>query len=119
MGAPVVRFEIGCKDSPVVTAFYQEAFGWLLTPREFTTEVDTGQGIPGAVTALGHEPHQYVTIYIEVPDATKACEKVVSLGGAIIIGPVDIPGDKGRFAWFTDPEGNMLALFEPSKKETS
>lgn len=118
MGAPVIRFEIGCKDSPSISAFYQKAFGWSLTPGEFTTEVDThtAQGIPGAITALGHEPHQYVTVYIEVPDIAEACENIVALGGAVTVGPVDIPGDKGRFAWFTDPESNMLALFEAPKK---
>lgn len=119
MGAPVIRFEIGCKNKPEVTAFYEKAFGWTMTPAEFSTDVDTGadEGIAGAITALGHEPHQYVMVYAEVPDAAAACKTIESLGGAVKIGPVDIPGNKGRFAWFADPEGNMLGVFEPPAGE--
>ena len=121
MGAPVVRFEIGCKDKPKVTAFYEEAFGWTMTPSGTpsgpATEVDTGfeKGVHGAITALGHEPHQYVMVYIEVADADKACETIAALGGSIRIGPIDIPDGKGRFAWFSDPEGNMLGLIQPPR----
>lgn len=117
MGAPVVRFEIGCKDKPKVTSFYENAFGWVMTPSGPTTEVDTDfeKGVNGAITALGHDPHQYVMIYIEVPDADKACESVAALGGTVKIGPIDIPGGKGRFAWFCDPEGNMLGLLQPPR----
>ena len=115
MGAPVMRFEIGCKNKPETTAFYEKAFGWTMTASDFTTDVDTGagKGIGGAITALGHAPHHYVMVYVETPNVAAACETIEKLGGAVKIGPVDIPGGKGRFAWFADPEGNMLGVFEP------
>ena len=113
MGSPVVRFEIGCKDSEKTVAFYEKVFGWTSQKTPMGAEIDTGagSGIQGAVTALGHEPHQYVKFYMEVANADAAAEAIKAHGGKVTIGPVDIPGGKGRFAWFEDPEGNALAIF--------
>ncbi|GJL95018.1 MAG: hypothetical protein DHS20C05_14230 [Hyphococcus sp.] len=115
MGNPVVRFEIGCMDSASTAEFYEKVFDWKTEKTLTGAEVDTGAGvgISGAITALGHEPHQYVKFYMEVPNADKAVENIKAHGGKITIGPVDIPGGKGRFAWFEDPEGNALAIFQP------
>ncbi len=117
MGAPVVRFEIGCKDKEKTSVFYETVFGWSLTPSGVTSEIDTkaGKGIKGALTALGHEPHQYVLFYMEVESADKTCAEIKAKGGEVVIGPVDIPGGIGRFAWFKDPEGNLLGVFEAPK----
>lgn len=116
MGSPVIRFDIGCRDKKKTTRFYEKAFGWRTSDAAFNTEVDTGSdmGIHGAITALGHEPHNYVMIYMEVTDADAACEKIKAEGGKITIGPIDIPGNGGRFAWFNDPEGNLLGIFQPA-----
>ena len=67
---------------------------------QFNHEVDTGadEGINGAIQALGHEPHNYVMIYMEVPDADTTAESITAAGGEVMIGPRDIPGNKGRFA---------------------
>jgi predicted enzyme related to lactoylglutathione lyase len=37
-------------------------------------------------------------------------EKASSLGGKMVVPPVAIPG--GIFAWFADPEGNTIGLFQ-------
>ncbi|GJL90617.1 VOC family protein [Hyphococcus sp.] len=120
MGNPVIRFDIGCRDRKATTAFYEKVFGWSGREAGFNTEIDTGggKGIDGAVTALGHEPHNYVMIYMEVADIDAACTAIKDAGGKITIGPVEIPedngpGDGGKFAWFNDPEGNLLGIFEP------
>ncbi len=115
MGDPVVRFEIGCKDRGASKAFYEATFGWKVDEGEITGEATTGaaDGINGALTALGHEPHQYVMVYIQVSDIDDAVATLTQNGGKVTIGPIDIPGGKGRFAWFNDPEGNTLGLFEP------
>ena len=115
MGNPVVRFEIGCKDSAKTVAFYEKIFDWNAQKNEIGAEIETGtnKGVDGAITALGHEPHQYVMVYMEVADADTACENIRAQGGEITIGPRDIPGGKGRFAWFKDPEGNQLGVFQP------
>lgn len=114
MGAPVIRFDIGCRDKAASVAFYETVFGWTARDARFNTEIDTGAGagINGAVTALGHEPHNYVMIYMGVDDADAACDAIRAAGGTVTIGPIDIPDDGGRFAWFRDPEGNLLGIFE-------
>ena len=115
MGNAVVRFEIGCKESAKIISFYEKVFDWQAQTNDQGAEINTGSdtGIHGAITALGHEPHQYVKFYMEVADADKACDAIRNEGGTVTIGPLDIPGGKGRFAWFNDPEGNALGIFQP------
>ena len=119
MGAPVIRFDIGCRNKPKTLAFYEKVFGWSTKQAAYNTEIETGagKGINGAVTALGHEPHNYVMIYMEVADIDAACAAIKDEGGKIAIGPVEIPAEGpnggGKFAWFNDPEGNLLGIFEP------
>jgi predicted enzyme related to lactoylglutathione lyase len=67
------------------------------------------EGIQGQITSLGHEPHQYVTFYIQVDDINATLKKIEEAGGKKIVGPVPLP-NKTQFAWFKDPEGNMVAL---------
>ncbi len=110
-GNPVVHFEIGCKDLEKTTTFYTSLFGWTKTPIPSASLLATNssEGIQGHITALGHEPHQYVTFYIQVDDINDMIGRVKTAGGTVLIGPVPLP-DKRQFAWFKDPEGNMVAL---------
>ena len=112
MPNPVVHFEIGCRDREKTTTFYQQLFDWQMTPGEMSTEIVTGQDEPvtGHIVSLGHEPHFYTNFYVEVADLTAALEKAEKLGGRIVIPPVPIPGKKDSFAWFADPDGNMVGL---------
>lgn len=48
--------------------------------------------------------------YVAVGDVSRACERVVQLGGRIACGPTEIP--IGRFAIITDPTGGTVALFQ-------
>jgi predicted enzyme related to lactoylglutathione lyase len=68
-------------------------------------------GIQGHITALGHEPHNYVTVYVQVDDVQAYLDKAQKLGGKLLVPPVEIP--TGTFAWFADPEGNMIGLWKP------
>jgi len=47
---------------------------------------------------------------VQVEDAEAYLKKAQSLGGKTIVPPVPIPS--GTFAWFADPEGNVVGLFE-------
>ena len=108
MPQPVVHFEIGCRDLPSTRAFYEAAFDWNIA----NDQTHPAGGIPGHFTSLGHEPHQYVSFYIQVDDVAAALEKVVLCGGKKVVGPLQIP--TGTFAWFSDPGGNMLGLWRPA-----
>lgn len=110
-GNPVIHFEVGCQDLEKTTAFYTSLFGWSPTsiPMGTLLQTNSTKGIQGHLTSLGHEPHQYVTFYIEVEDINGQLEKIVAAGGQKMIGPYPLP-DGRQFAWFKDLEGNMVGL---------
>jgi len=111
IGNPVVHFEIGCKDLEGTTSFYTKLFGWTAStvPTAAILETHSTKGIPGHITSLGHEPHQYVTFYIEVDDIDETLGRIAGAGGKKVIGPFPLPDGK-KFAWFSDPGGNMIGL---------
>jgi predicted enzyme related to lactoylglutathione lyase len=111
MGRPVIHFEIGCRDRAKTGDFYSKLFGWQIGPAP-ASPIDTGspRGIPGHITSLGHEPEHYTMFYVDVDDVQAALDQAVELGGKKLVGPIKIP--TGTFAWFADPEGNMIGLLK-------
>lgn len=71
-----------------------------------------GMGIGGHITALGHEPHNYVTFYAQVNDLQAYLKKAEGQGGKTVIPPQEVPG-MGHFAWLADPDGNVIGLWKP------
>ncbi len=115
VGRPVIHFEIGCRDIAKTGDFYSKLFGWDVNVAGAAATIDTGspQGIPGHITALGHEPQNYTIFYVEVDDVKAALDKAVAMGGKKLVGPFPLP--TGTFGWFSDPEGNMIGLLAPKK----
>jgi predicted enzyme related to lactoylglutathione lyase len=115
MGQPVEHFEIGCRDKEKTKAFYTALFDWTITEAGPASMIDTGagRGIQGHITSLGHEPYNYVNIYVSVEDIKASLAKAESLGGKTVVPPVTIP--EGTFAWFADPEGNTIGLWQTKK----
>ncbi len=60
--------------------------------------IDTGAGagINGHITSLGHEPHNYITFYVQVDDLQVYLDKAIALGGKMLVPPIEIP--TGTFA---------------------
>ena len=113
MGRPVVHFEIGCRDKDKTGQFFSKLFDWDITPAGPAHNINTGSGIAGHITALGHEPQNYTMFYVEVEDVKASLDKAVELGGKKLVGPIAIP--TGTFAWFADPDGNMIGLIKSAK----
>ena len=113
MGQPVVHFEIGCRDRAKPAAFFSQLFNWKMQEAGPATMIDTvgNGGINGHITALGHEPHHYVAVYVQVDDVKAYLDKAQKLGGKILVPPVEIP--TGTFAWFADPDGSTIGLWKP------
>lgn len=120
----VVHFEIPADDLERAKRFYGEVFGWQLTDMPEmdytiigTTPVDeqTQQPTePGAINGgmmrrTAQTPSPVVTI--DVASVTDALKEIESAGGRVVQGRTEIPG-MGAFAYFTDPEGNTLGLWE-------
>jgi predicted enzyme related to lactoylglutathione lyase len=113
MGRPVIHFEIGCRDRAKTGDFYAKLFGWDITSAGPASTIQTGSplGIPGHITALGHEPEHYTMFYVDVEDVAASLAQAVELGGKKLVGPIPTP--VGTFAWFADPDGNMIGLLKP------
>lgn len=113
MGQPVVHFEIGCRNSGKTSDFFAQLFGWQMQPMGPATMINTGagSGIQGHISALGHEPFQYTTFYVQVDDVQAYLDKAAALGGKTVVPPVEIP--TGTFAWFADLDGNTVGLWKP------
>lgn len=115
MPHPVVHFEIGCRDIAKTQRYYADLFGWKMQANGPAAIIDTGsrQGVPGHMTALGHEPQHYTIFYVQVEDIQASLDKAVSLGGKILVPPIKIP--TGTFAWFSDPDGNTIGLLKSAE----
>ena len=119
MPAPVVHFEIGCRDVERAKKFYGELLGWEFQaygPAAMISNVGKmagTEGIGGHINALGHEPHKYVTIYAQVDNLQASLDKAGKLGGKTMVPPQEVPG-MGHFAWLADPEGNVVGLWKPA-----
>ena len=82
MGNPVVFFELGCRNLEQTADFYQAAFDWTITdngPLQRKIDTGAGEGVSGMITALGHEPHQYVMCYVQTEDIQVSITKLVEL----------------------------------------
>ena len=76
-------------------------------------QTGSGDGIQGHIAALGHEPHQFTHFYVQTDDVAQTLAQIEGLGGKTIVPPVAIP--TGTFAWFADPEGNVVGLWKPAQ----
>lgn len=117
MPNPVVYFEIGCKDGKQTQDFFSKLFDWKIEAMGPAGMINTGEkeGIQGHINSLGHEPHQYVTIYVQVEDINAYLAKAGQMGGKTLVPATPIPG-MGEFAWMADPGGNIIGLWKPAAK---
>src|SRR5215813_9449731 len=116
MGQPVVHFEIGCRDSAKAQKFYSALFDWNIQQHGPAAMIATGAntGIQGHISAMGHEPHNFVTFYVHVDNLQQYLDKAAKLGGKTLVPPTEVPG-MGHFAWLTDPEGTIVGLWKPTQ----
>lgn len=113
----VIHFEI-LSDSPEPLAdFYAAVFGWHVhkgTAPQAYWPVSTGPreqpGIDGGFMHR-HLPQAVInTIQVESVDAV--VEQITAQGGAVALGPRDVPG-VGRHAYCKDPQGNLFGVLQP------
>lgn len=119
----VVHFEIPADDQKRARKFYQEALGWQIEPvpgmdysMVITTAMDdAGQPVSaGAINGGMMAREGQITspvITVDVPDINATLKSVEELGGSVVVPKNEIPG-MGYTAYFKDPEGNVLGLWE-------
>jgi uncharacterized protein len=116
MANPVVHFEIAGLDEEKTKAFYTSAFEWevgAVPGMEGYNMVNAGRtngmGIDGGIMKAPHG-HAFCAFYIQVDSLREKLDQIVSLGGEEAVPPTPIPG-MGAFAFFKDPDGNLIGLF--------
>jgi len=109
----VVHVEIPSANVEAAGKFYQELFGWKLSPMPEMnyTMWEDGSGSGGGFPQVSEEnPAGQVLVYIDSEDIEADLKKVVQLGGKVIHSKVEIP-QMGWYGVFQDPTGNVLALY--------
>ena len=122
----VVHFEIPADDIDRAKDFYGSVFGWQLQTMQMdggeytiamTTPIDEQSQVPTEPGAINggmmrreeHTPSPVITIGVDAID--DALQKIASQGGTTVTPRTPIPG-MGAFAYFKDPEGNVMGLWE-------
>lgn len=122
MSDRVVHFEIPYDDGDRARAFYGEAFGWDLQswPEGEYTLVATGPTGESGATEPGfinggmmrrEAPFGSPVIVIAVEDIDASMATVERLGGTTVVAKQPV-GDMGWAAYFKDPDGNLMGLFQ-------
>jgi len=109
----VVHVEIPAANQEATGKFYQELFGWKITPMPEMNYTmweagDTSGG--GFPTVSDENPAGQVTVYIDSDDIEADLKKVEKLGGKVIHPKAEVPGF-GWYGLFKDPTGNVLAVY--------
>ncbi|HEX5408124.1 MAG TPA: AtaL-like protein [Pseudonocardiaceae bacterium] len=119
----VVHFELPADDVARASKFYTDAFGWNLTPLPgqrsalagTTATGENGQPTdPGAINGGIASRGGAITnplVTLDVPDIEAAFTKIEELGGKRVQERVAV-GDMGFVAYFADPEGNVVGLWQ-------
>ena len=122
----VVHFEIPADNLDRAKDFYGAVFGWQLltvpmpageyttattTPVDGQTQIPTEPGAinGGLVLRDALTPAPVITVEVDAIDV--ALTEVEAAGGTTVTPRTAIPG-MGAFAYFKDPEGNVLGLWE-------
>lgn len=106
--------EFPATDIVATKHFYSEVFGWIFEDYgpSYTSFKDGhlsgGFWMSSKVAAAGHGP----LIVIYALDLHDLLNRVEAAGGMVIKAPFDFPG--GRRFEFSDPNGNVLAVWSES-----
>lgn len=125
MSGRVVHFEIPFDDGDRARAFYRDAFGWNVKemPEMSYTMAMSGptseQGMPsesgyingGMFERSDQWPASGPVITVDVPSIDGTLARIAELGGATVVDKTEV-GDMGFAAYFRDPEGNIIGLWE-------
>ncbi|MGH7726646.1 MAG: VOC family protein [Candidatus Eiseniibacteriota bacterium] len=114
--------ELTTTDQAAAEKFYSGLFGWTVSktpmgPNEYYTIFQKdGDDAAAAYTIQEEQKKQGVPPnwlpYVSVTDVAKSAEQIKSLGGQVVVGPMDVM-DKGKMVVGVDPTGAVFALWQP------
>ena len=110
---PVVHVEVLGVDGAKLQRYYADLFGWPVTlnPAGYGY-VPVAPAAPATLTGgIGTNPQRQplAVFYVKVDDVGATLRRAESLGGRIVMPPVEVPGGV-TFGRFADPEGNVIGV---------
>jgi predicted enzyme related to lactoylglutathione lyase len=115
-GGTVAWHELWAEDADAVMGFYEQLFGWERADTMDMGEMGTyrlfavdGDAVGAMFDKPPAVPHPFWLFYFVVDDLDAAAARVQGAGGAVVNGPMEVPGG----AWIihcADPQGAMFAL---------
>ena len=112
----VQHFEIPADDLDRAKKFYREIFDWNYQEYDDETVFVDAAGDEGETGVIGgdiykREKPQVPTFVVTVDSIEDTLEKIIKSGGQRLGSIETVPG-MGRYAYFTDPEGNRIGLWD-------
>ncbi len=110
----IVHIEIPTLNADESGNFYSQLFGWKITsvPEMNYTLFEPEEGPGGGFTMVGEDTKiGDVLIYVDSDDIEADLMKAENLGGKVLVPKSEI-AQVGWYAVFTDPSGNLIALYK-------
>lgn len=116
----IVHFDIAADEPERAKKFYEELFGWKITPTPEmpyymieTIDMRRNKSLCGGMGKRG-APEQRITNFIGVESIEEYISKVEGLGGKVLQPKMAVPG-WGYMAVCMDTEGNSFGLWQEDK----
>lgn len=109
----IVHIEVPAADRKEAAKFYSDLFGWGSTHMDEMeyTMWEAGNGAGGFPDVGDQFKPGDVVIYISSEDIDADLKEIKAHGGKTMLPKTEIPG-MGWFAFFSDPTGNRIGLYE-------
>jgi predicted enzyme related to lactoylglutathione lyase len=123
MSGRVVHFEIPFDDGDRARSFYKDVFGWQVQEMpgmDYSIVMsgpsgDQGPTEAGFINGGMLSRQQAATggpvLVIDVDSIDDTLQRIGGVGGSTVVGKTPV-GDMGFAAYFTDPEGNVIGLWQ-------
>jgi len=118
IGHIICHVEIATNSVKKSGEFYKEVFGWKIvydsTNSNYAT-FDPGSGVGGGIVQSKSITPPHIVVYVLTNNITETLKKIVEKGGKIVLYKTQLGPDArgGWFAFFSDPDENLIGLFEP------
>jgi predicted enzyme related to lactoylglutathione lyase len=108
----IQHFEWTTRNPQRLKAFFGRIFDWTFSePMPGYTLIE---GVGGIFEAPDPQMPIAVTPYVNVKDLSETEAKIAAAGGRIHKSKQEVPG-MGAFTIFSDPDGNLVALWEAKR----
>ena len=112
----LTHIELPADDPARARKFYSGLFGWDTSEMEqfpdyFLFSFGQIERAGGAIGKRGESVGDALRVYFDVDSIDATLAKVAGLGGKVVMGKTEIPG-QGWYAVLNDTEGTEVALYE-------